>query len=719
MTVTEKNRQVVQDMKTRSIEVLDGLAPEVGENQLLVRIQRSLVSAGTELNTVNAGSQTLLKMARARPDLVRKTLQSVKDHGLIATTNVVRGKLESLIPLGYSNVGVVENVGEAVLDIKVGERVACAGASWANHSDWCAVPRNLVARVPSSVTDDEASITTVAAIAMHGFRQSGSGLGDRVGVIGLGLIGLLSVQIALAAGAEVYVIDPNKDRVDQAVGMGANFGVTSVEELAKGDLQLDSVLVCAHSGDRNLLNTTAALLRPRGSVVLVGNCEIHLDRDLFFSKELRFSVSRSYGPGRYDLDYEELGISYPLEYVRWTQTENMKCVLSMLERKQLHVDYFPINRFPLADARSAYDAIKKSSGKCALTMFTYDASSLASYQRSSLKSASKFGSSACESLDELKLSEAKEVSFIGLGSHAQAKLVGPISKSGAVVSLVVNASMASSTSQARALGRHCAASSVTRLLASNSPDVVFIATRHNTHAPLLMSAAKAGKKAIFLEKPLAITRDEINDLKALEGSRPYVHLNLNRRYSPALASLKHSIALTPESHIKDIYYEINMPPLPVDHWTLNKRIGGGPLLGEACHFVDFCNAITGNEPISTNGGYERADHSDSITPSDYEIKLSYPGGCVAHIIAVETTAKVPKEIITNRTASDIYRITDFRKVECLGLKAKSLWRGKQDKGFEASITHFFEKIRAGVTADDFNYYLRLTDSLMQISTLND
>lgn len=717
--MTKTNRQVVQDMKSRSIEVIDGHAPEINKNQVLVRVNRSLVSAGTELNTVNAGAKNLLGMAKARPDLVKKTLKSVRDNGVVATANLVRGKLQSFIPLGYSNVGVVEKVGEAVLDIEVGDRVACAGATWANHADWCAVPRNLIAKVPLSVTDDEASIVTVAAIAMHGLRESGVGLGDRIGVVGLGLIGLLSVQLAVAAGAQVFAVDPNDERVDQAKGMGATKGSTSVEQLALGLLQLDAVLICAHSNDSNLLNSAAELVRPRGSVVLVGNCDIQLNRDLFFSKELKFSVSRSYGPGRYDLDYEELNVSYPLEYVRWTQTENMKCVLSMLEKKQLRVDYFPINCFPLLDAKLAYDSLKNSPGKCALTMFSYNRSGAHSREGPNVALTESATLMTEVRLEGSRTSDAMEVGFIGLGSHAQAKLISPIDKNDAVVSFVANTSLASSASQARAAGQNCQTSSVSDLLERRRPDVVFVATRHDTHASILLSAAEAGKQAIFLEKPLAITEDELVKLSSLKGDRPYIYINFNRRYSKALNVLKENIDCSSGSGIKDIYYEINMPPIPPGHWVRNKNIGGGPLLGEACHFVDFCNAIMANEPEKISGGYVRAYHSDSTTPSDYAIRLAYSCGAIGRIAAVETTSTMPKEIITIRTGDAHYRITDFCKLERLGSKTQTIWQGKQDKGFDSSVAHFFNSIRRGVISDDFDYYIRLTRSLLRISTPGD
>lgn len=717
--MTKTNRQVVQDMKSRSIEVIDGHAPEINKNQVLVRVNRSLVSAGTELNTVNAGAKNLLGMAKARPDLVQKTLKSVRDNGVVATANLVRGKLQSFIPLGYSNVGVVQKVGEGVLDIEVGDRVACAGATWANHAEWCSVPRNLVAKVPLSVTDDEASIVTVAAIAMHGLRESGIGLGDRIGVVGLGLIGLLSTQLAVAAGAEVFAVDPNEDRVEQAKGMGAVKGSTSVEQLALGSLHLDAVLICAHSNDSNLLNSAAGLVRPRGSVVLVGNCDIQLNRDLFFSKELKFSVSRSYGPGRYDLDYEELNVSYPLEYVRWTQTENMKCVLSMLEKKQLRVDHFPINCFPLLDAKLAYDSLKNSAGKCALTMFSYNQSGAFSQQEPKHPLTASATSAAELGLEGVRNSNATEIGFIGLGSHAQAKLITPIEKNDAAVSFVANTSLASSASQARAVGRNCQTSSVSDLLERRQPDVIFVATRHDTHASILISAAEAGKQAIFLEKPLAITEDELVKLSSLDGGRPYIYLNFNRRYSKALNVLKNSIDLSSCSEVKDIYYEINMPPIPPGHWVRNKNIGGGPLLGEACHFVDFCNAIMSDEPEKISGGYERAHHSDSTTPCDYGIRLAYSCGAIARIAAVETTSSMPKEIITIRTNDAHYRITDFCKLERLGGKTHTLWQGKQDKGFDSSVAHFFQSIRGGVTRDDFDYYIRLTESLLRISNPGD
>ena len=721
--MTVRNHQLVQDMKSRRLDVVEVPLHAPGPSQVQVKTIFSAISAGTERNTVEAGSASLSKMAVKRPDLVKQTLKSVRDNGLIATTDIVRGKLSSYIPLGYSNTGVVTSVGEGITDIALGDRVACGGSGFATHSSFSVVPRNLVARVPDNVSDECAALTTIAAIAMQGFRESGAVLGDRVGIVGLGLVGLLSTQMAVNAGCRVTAFDLSKVRQSQAVLMGAETAAGSLAELPNSEHEFDVMIICAHSGSKSLLNDYAFGLRARGQMVLVGNCPIELDRSLFYNKELRFSVSKSYGPGRQDIDFEGFGVKYPPAYVRWTQTQNLEHALHMMSTGALSTKHLDVASWALADAESAYTALSDSqTGAVQIALLHYQAyDPLEPVQvekgSGSLPPAKESSASVVRlQSDSQSRQKLRTIGMVGLGSHARARLARPIKRSGLELTAIANSTGVSSESHARNAGRSVTSMTPSDLITSKNVDVVFIATRHDSHADLVSQAIRA-TKPVFVEKPLAINSSDLKLIGDLQSERPRVHVNLNRRYSPYAAAAKEQIEKFGTAALTEVYYEVNAPVIPNDHWTRHTKIGGGALIGEGCHFVDFCNYLFGQEPIAVQGGYVGQSNSfvDAVS-NDYIITLKYASGGRASINVCSTSSCASKEIIRIRGRSFTIEIDDFKRLTLHANKSKTLLKGRQDKGVENSVEYFIAALSEDYDWDSsLRYQLNLARSLIKIS----
>lgn len=721
--MTIRNHQLVQDMKSRRLDVVEVPLHAPGPSQVQVKTIFSAISAGTERNTVEAGSASISKMAVKRPDLVKQTLKSVRDNGLISTADIVRGKLSSYIPLGYSNTGVVTSVGEGITDIAVGDRVGCGGAGFATHSSFSVVPRNLLAKVPENVSDECAAITTISAIAMQGFRESGAVLGDRVGIVGLGLVGLLSTQVAVSAGCRVTAFDLSAARQNQAMLMGAESASGSLAELPNPEHEFDVMIICAHSGSKSLLNDYAVGLRGRGQMVLVGNCPIELERSLFYERELRFSVSKSYGPGRQDADFEGFGVKYPPAHVRWTQTQNLEHALHMMSKGALSTEHFDTVLWGLAEAESAYTALSDGqSGAVQLALLHYQAygpsgSVQAQKDDASLMPANESSASLIESQPgSQSRQKLRTVGMVGLGSHARARLARPIKKSGLELTAIANSTGVSSESHARNAGTPVRSMTPSELITSKSVDVVFIATRHDSHADLVSQAIRAAKP-VFVEKPLAINSSDLKILGDLLSERPRVHVNLNRRYSSYAAATKKQIENFGAAALNEIYYEVNAPLISNDHWTRHAKIGGGPLIGEGCHFVDFCNYIYGQEPTKIQGGYmSRSNRFADAVSSDYTITLRYASGGRATINVCSTASCAPKEIIRMRGRSFTLEIDDFKKLTLHAKKSKTLLKSRQDKGVENSVEHFIAALNGNYDWDSsLRYQLSLARSLIEIS----
>ncbi len=552
-------KQLVQDFKSGEIKLVEVPAPVVAPGMVLVRNAFSLVSAGTEKSTVEMGQASLLGKARLRPDLARQVFKAVKKEGLTAAVRKVQSRLDQWKQLGYSCAGTVEAVGDGVTEFAVGDRVACAGQDYASHAEIVVVPKNLCARVPESVSLEAAAFTTVGAIALQGVRQADVRLGDNVGVIGLGLVGQLTVLLLKAAGCRVFGYDP-------AVTL------PGVEQPQPDSM--DAVIITASAPTNEPVVLAGNLCRDRGRVVMVGVTGMEIPRDVYYRKELEFRLSRSAGPGRYDPSYEEYGVDYPVGYVRWTEQRNMEAFLN------LRLDLAPLvtHRFPVSDAVKAYDLITGKSGERFVGV-------LIEYP----ESRRGLGAQMVAALRPLPHS-AVLLGAIGAGNYAQGVLL-PLFKANKDVSFatVCTATGVKAEKAREKFGFANATTDWRTVVADKAINTILVATRHDFHAEITVAALKAGK-TVFCEKPLCLREEELEEI--LKAGIDRLMVGFNRRFAPFSAGVRQ----IPGPRV--MRYRVNAGPLPKDHWANDPVKGGGRILGEVCHFVDYLQFAAQAKPVS-------------------------------------------------------------------------------------------------------------------------
>jgi len=553
-------KQLVQDFKTGDLHVVDVPPPSVAPGFVLVRNAFSLVSAGTERQTVSLARKSLLGKACARPDLARQVLDTVQREGLAAAFHKVQSRLDQWKALGYSTAGTVIELGEGVTEFSVGDRVACGGQDYACHAEVVAVPKNLCAKIPEGVPWEHAAFTTLGAIALHGVRQADARLGDTVAVIGLGLVGQLTVRILQAAGCRVVGHDIRPEACAAA----------SVE-MPQPDTA-DAVIITAATDSNEPLELAAKLCRDRGRVVIVGTTGLTIPREVFYDKELELRMSRSYGPGRYDPVYEEKGVDYPVGYVRWTEQRNMEAFLRLLADGKVNVAPLISRTFPIADAVKAYEPITAGA------LLEYRNAEI-SRPKSSVRKTSP---------------TAVGLGVIGAGHYAQGVLL-PLFKAHREVSLrsVCTATGIHAKKAAEKFGFETCSTDWRDVLADPAVNTVLIATRHHLHAELVCAALRAGK-TVFCEKPLCLRPEELEEIaKAIQETGNHrLMVGFNRRFTPWAAAAR---AL---SSPRVLRYRVSVQPLPSDHWCLDPEVGGGRILSEVCHFVDLLQFVAAARPVS-------------------------------------------------------------------------------------------------------------------------
>ena len=597
----------------------------------------------------------MLGKARKRPDDVRKVLAKVKREGLLNTYKMVMERLAEASPLGYSAAGVVSAVGDLAAGIAPGDRVACAGAGYANHAEWISVPANLCARVPDEVSLEDAAYTTIGAIALQGFRQSGAVLGDRVAVIGLGLLGLLTVQIARAAGCQVigFDLDVSKTELAEECGaaktglLGRDNPEATVDRLTGGK-GVDAVIITASTSSNQPLELAGLIARDRASVVVVGDVGLSFSRGPYYMKELNLRMSRSYGPGRYDPLYEEFGQDYPEGYVRWTERRNMEEFLRLVALKQVDLSKITTHRFAIDRAPEAYELVTgKSTERFIGVVLEYpqDAQDVTA-------PLIKRGSAPTVRGDV-------GLGLIGAGNFVTATLLPALKRQPGVSLLGV--STASGLSAQDTVERHgftYAADSPEQILDDPSVDAVVIGTRHDMHAGLVAKALVAGK-TVFVEKPLAVTREELETVvDAWQGSTGDVMVGFNRRFSPLTQSVKSKVIQGGSASV--IQCRVNAGTIPSDHWTQSLEQGGGRIVGEMCHFVDLCCYLAGSFPVKVHAFGLRNGKSPALQDSLVS-SLVFANGAVASIVYVaEGDTAYPKELIEVFCGGRVMVIDDFR-----------------------------------------------------------
>ena len=687
-------RQVCQSAGDGRIEVLDVPPPQSRPHGIIVRTAASLISAGTERAKLDLGQKNLLSKARSRPDQVAQVLDKVRREGVLQTYRTVKARLDERGPLGYSSAGVVTQVGELAAGFKVGDRVACGGGDYASHAEIAYVPATLCVAVPDAVGLDEAAFATVGAVALQGVRQSAATVGDRVAVVGLGLVGLLTVQLLRAAGCEVAGVDPDAGRCAVARELGAAAvtsagGSVAANELAgaTAGLGFDAVILAAGTKDDGPIELAGLLARDRGTVVVVGDVGMHVPRAPFYEKELTLKLSRSYGPGRYDPVYEEHAIDYPVGYVRWTEQRNMAEFVRLLADGRIDVKPLITERFPIDDAAAAYAAVSR--GGASLGVLLEYAASGPERERIDV------GLPAAGE----PVSGAVGVGFLGAGNFATATLLPALGKDARFTPRgVCTTSGLSARDVAERQGFSFCAESADDVLADPRTRAVVVASRHCSHATLAIAAMRAGK-TVFVEKPLAMTEAELAEVAAVQrATSAAVLVGFNRRFAPQVRTV--ATALAGRGSPATILIRVNAGAIPDTHWIQQPEEGGGRIVGEVCHFVDLAACLAGASPVRVFAAGV-ASHKPPLLADDLSVTLTFADGSVATVVytAAGDTA-FPKERVEVFCAGKVMVIDDFKTLSITqGGRTRTTRTQQADKGHAAEMRAFLDLASGGTVPE--------------------
>ena len=683
-------KQILQNPRNGQIEVRDVPAPRAAKGCVLVRVAASLLSAGTERASTEFASKNLIQKAQARPDLVRDVVSKIRREGIWSAVSAVRSRLDQPSPLGYSCAGTVVEVGEGVSDIRVGDRVACAGAGFAVHAEIACVPRMLVARIASANVDFEsAAFTTVGAVAMHAVRTAEARLGEVVAVIGLGLVGQLAVQILRAAGCTVIGLDLVQERAALAVTMGATAATTSEEEYCdlcfrhSNGYGADSVLITAETLSSVPVNLASQVARDRGIVVAVGAVGMELERRRYYEKELDFRVSRSYGPGRYNATFEQKGIDYPIGYVRWTETRNMESILQLLSDEKLNVKPLITHRFDIVNAAAAYELILGKTQQPYLgVIIQYSADQQTESRRFELA-----GRQA-----ETSSTSVVRVGLLGAGNFARSVLLPAMRQPATDLIGICSANGISAQSAAKKFGFVFCATDEDQIYAEDSINTVVIATRHYLHARQVIRVLEHGKH-VFCEKPLCLTEEELNAIQRAYASAASCRLmvGFNRRFAPMIQQVRAFLAQADGPFTMN--YRVNAGPLAPDHWLNDADQGGGRILGEMCHFVDLLSFICASRPISV-----QAKGAPAPGGQDLIANIEFANGSIGTITYVCSGDRTfSKERIEVFRAGAVVALDDFRRLDLIrqGKRKTFHSRWRQDKGHKFEWQAFADCIASG------------------------
>ena len=684
-------KQVLQSLKDGITQLAEVPAPGVVSGHLLIHATASLVSAGTERMLVEFGKANWVDKARQQPDKVRMVLEKVRTDGLAVTVEAVQSKLDQPLTLGYCNVGRVAKVGADVEGFAVGDRAVSNG----KHAELVCVPKNLCARVPDSVSDESAAFTVLAAIGLQGIRLANPTLGECVVVTGLGLIGLLTVQMLRAQGCRVLGVDLDPTRLilarrlgaERVVNPGRGEDVLAAAQAFSRGRGMDAVIIAASTKSNEPVSQAAQMCRKRGRIVLVGVTGLELSRADFYAKELSFQVSCSYGPGRYDPAYEEGGQDYPVGFVRWTEQRNFEAVLDLMASGQIDVAPLISHRFALERAVDAYALL--TSGEPSLgILLEYPAARAGSLQPAEGRTVL---------LAPAALTPAKgSIAFLGAGNYAGRVLMPAFGKAGAQLHTVVSGGGVSAAHFGRKFGFSKASTDESEALADPAVDTVVIATRHNVHARQVLAALRAGKH-VFCEKPLCLTLDELAEIDAEAKARPSQRLmvGFNRCFAPQIVKMK--VLLGTVGEPKSFIMTVNAGAIPSDHWTQDKAVGGGRIVGEGCHFIDLLRHLTGAPIVGQHVVALGRHPALQVADDKATITLQFADGSVGTIHYLANGDKgFPKERLEIFCAGKVLQLDNFRRLRGWGWKGFSkmhLWR--QDKGQAACAAAFVDAVKQG------------------------
>ena len=691
-------KQVAQRMRDGRMAVLDVPVPECAPTEVLVRTEASLVSAGTERAKVTVARESLIGKARRRPDQLRQVIDKAKTDGLSETIAAVRARLDALAPLGYCATGQVEYVGPLVRDIAPGDLVACGGDG-AAHAELLAVGGNLAVRVPPGVPARDAAFTTLGSIALHGFRQGDARLGERVAVVGMGLVGQLTARIARAAGCEVLGVDLDDWKLDVARAAGALDRARRRDAIQDDDRgSWDVVLVTAATpSSSDPVELASQLARDRGRVVVVGDVKLDLDRRHFYEHELELRLARSYGPGRYDREYEERGLDYPLGYVRWTERRNMGAFLAMLARGEVRVDDLVTHAFPIERAVEAFDLLASGEQRSLALILDYPPRPAEPARAAPLERVGR------------AFRPGRQVAFAGAGSFAQRVLIPQARRAGLELDRVATSTGLSAASAAERFGFARGACTTEELLADEAISGLVVATRHDRHASLVLEGLAAGK-AVLVEKPLCLDRTELDQI-AVAASRPEagpLMVGFNRRHAPLVERAQAFLAADSPAHVT---IRVNAGPLPAGHWLNDPAEGGGRLLGEGCHFFDLLVHLARSRPTSVFA--QALGRSDEPLQSvqDFSAVVGFADGSLGTVTYTTTgSPRLGKELVEVHRGGRSIRIDDFASLtEWDRGNAQTTKSRARDKGHEAEVELFAAVVRGERPAPGLDGYLVSTD----------
>jgi len=684
-------KQVVQTLRSGDINVNEVPIPTIDDKFLLVRNVFSVISAGTEKTKVDMGNKNLLQKAMSRPDLLKQVIAKAKTEGLKKTLQSVNSRLDTPGPLGYSSAGVVSAVGGLVEGIKPGDRVACAGAGYANHADFAAIPKNLVAKIPDPVSFEEAAFATIGAIALQGVRLAEPRMGETFLVLGLGLIGQITVQLLRANGCNVIGtdLDPSLVALSEKYGaVGISNDVANACRDLSGGHGIDGVLVCAGTSSNQPIELCGEATRQKGRVVVVGAVRMDIPRENFFKKEIDVVISRSYGPGRYDPFYEESGNDYPIGYVRFTEKRNMETFLELIAQKKVDIKSLITHRFPLDQAAKAYSLIQGEKTEPYLgILLKYDEG------YSDEANTQKRLSISSKPIANDKIG----ISFFGAGNYATSSLLPPL-KNNSVVSFrgLVTASGRTAQGVASQYGFDFCAADFAELLGDDT-DAVMVTTRHNSHANSVVLGLNA-KKHVYVEKPLALSITELSAIHAAyqNGNAGQMMVGFNRRFAPLTQeAIKHFADVQTPLVIN---IRINAGTIPTDHWIHDPVVGGGRMIGEGCHFIDLASAICGSNPSQVYAIGSSKPNQAALLTDNLSVSLTFENGAIANIIYTSDGSKaMQKEYIEAFGGGRSVEIRDFREIRLYDENQKVTTNKlrTQDKGQKAMLAAWLDSLKNG------------------------
>lgn len=681
-------KQILQDMAKGGTTITEAPAPKVSTGSLLIDTAITLISAGTERSLVDFGKASMIDKARQQPEKVKMVLEKVKTDGLMTTVDAVKSKLAQPLPLGYCNVGVVAEVGRGVDGFKPGDRVLSNGP----HADVVRVAKNLCAKIPDNVSNEEAVFTVVASIGLQGIRLVQPTLGEAVVVTGVGLIGLLTVQMLRAQGCRVLAIDFDQSKLELAKQFGAEIcnpgqgedPVAAGLAFSGGD-GVDAVIITASTKSNDPVTQAARMSRKRGRIVLVGVVGLELNRADFYEKELTFQVSCSYGPGRYDPAYEEQGHDYPKAFVRWTEQRNFIAILDMMSSGLINVKPLISHKIAFEKAIDAYNIL--SNDKAALGILLQYGSD----------AGSRHADNVLLSADTTFVKSVPVVGFVGAGNYASRMLIPAFKAADAQLHTISTSGGINGVVHGEKAGFSQATTDTAAMI--NHPDIntIAIVTRHNSHSRFVVDALLAGKH-VFVEKPLAITIEELAQVESTYQAatvKPQLMVGFNRRFSPQVKKMKALLSAVKEP--KSFIMTMNAGAIPADHWTQDNLVGGGRIVGEACHFIDLMRFLAGSEIISVQARRIGDNPHQQITEDKAAIILGFADGSFGTIhYFANGSANFPKERVEVFTAGRVLQLDNFIKLKGFGWPGFSklnLW--KQDKGQNACAAAFLEAIKEG------------------------